>query len=207
MMERFFGGRLLAITGDITTVKADAIVNAANSSLMGGGGVDGAIHAAGGPAILEECRALRRGKWPDGLPTGEAVETTAGKLPARWVIHTVGPVWYGGTNGESEQLASCYRKSLELAVRPVDVSPYFRREGRGAARPRNFRLTGPAPSDKLRYCQTSAAPWCSGLTCHPVTVEIVGSNPIGVALLNLPSFAVLSYITMPLHIAARLRLK
>ena len=116
-MERFFDGRLVVTTGDITKMKVDAIVNAANSSLMGGGGVDGAIHAAGGPSILEECREIRRGKWPDGLPTGEAAETTAGRLPARWVIHTVGPVWYGGTHGEPAQLSRCYQKSLELAVR------------------------------------------------------------------------------------------
>jgi O-acetyl-ADP-ribose deacetylase (regulator of RNase III) len=105
------------MTGDITRTHADAIVNAANSSLMGGGGVVGAIHRAGGPSILEECRGLRQTRFPEGLPAGSAVETTAGALPARHVIHTVGPVWHGGTSGEPETLARCYRSCLELAAR------------------------------------------------------------------------------------------
>jgi O-acetyl-ADP-ribose deacetylase len=115
-VKTFFDGRLVVTTGDITRVKADAIVNAANSSLLGGGGVDGAIHRAGGPAILEDCRRLRATRFPGGLPTGQAAETVAGQLPARWVIHTVGPVWHGGTQGEPEKLADCYRNSLELAA-------------------------------------------------------------------------------------------
>jgi O-acetyl-ADP-ribose deacetylase len=100
--------------GDITRESVDAIVNAANSSLMGGGGVDGAIHRAGGRAILEECHTLRDTTLADGLPTGHAVATSAGNLPARYVIHTVGPVWTGGDNGEPEQLASCYRECLRI---------------------------------------------------------------------------------------------
>jgi O-acetyl-ADP-ribose deacetylase len=116
-LKTFLEGRLVVTTGDITRLAADAIVNAANSSLMGGGGVDGAIHRAGGPAILEACRVLRRDRYPDGLPPGQAVETTAGRLPARYVIHTVGPVWQGGGSREKQLLADCYLNSLELAAR------------------------------------------------------------------------------------------
>lgn len=106
--------RIEVIKGDITKIKADAIVNAANSSLMGGGGVDGAIHRAGGAAILEDCKKIvaRQGQ----CITGEAVITTAGFLPAKYVIHTVGPVWNGGNNKEREKLANCYLNSLRLAV-------------------------------------------------------------------------------------------
>jgi O-acetyl-ADP-ribose deacetylase (regulator of RNase III) len=107
--------RLSLVQGDITRQATDAIVNAANSSLMGGGGVDGAIHRAGGPAILEECRQIRKG-MPGGLPAGQAVITTGGKLKARYVIHTVGPVWRGGNADEASILASAYRESLKLAV-------------------------------------------------------------------------------------------
>ncbi|MGV9760365.1 O-acetyl-ADP-ribose deacetylase [Streptomyces tricolor] len=105
---------LTLVQGDITRVRADALVNAANSSLLGGGGVDGAIHRRGGPAILAECRALRASRYGKGLPTGQAVATTAGELDARWVIHTVGPVW-SATEDRSEQLASCYREALRVA--------------------------------------------------------------------------------------------
>ncbi|MEU6418561.1 O-acetyl-ADP-ribose deacetylase [Streptomyces spiralis] len=102
------------VRGDITRQSADAIVNAANSSLLGGGGVDGAIHRRGGPAILEECRALRASRYGRGLPTGQAVATTAGELDARWVIHTVGPV-YGVSGSDPSLLASCYTESLRVA--------------------------------------------------------------------------------------------
>jgi O-acetyl-ADP-ribose deacetylase (regulator of RNase III) len=102
------------VLGDITHQRADAIVNAANSSLLGGGGVDGAIHRRGGPEILAECRKLRAGQLGDGLPTGQAVATTAGRLPASWVIHTVGPV-YSKRQDRSHLLASCYRESLRVA--------------------------------------------------------------------------------------------
>jgi O-acetyl-ADP-ribose deacetylase len=102
------------VRGDITEQDVDAVVNAANSSLLGGGGVDGAIHRAGGPGILAECRELRSSRYPDGLPTGQAVATTAGRLAARWVIHTVGPVW-SKSEDRSELLASCYRESLRVA--------------------------------------------------------------------------------------------
>ena len=102
------------VQGDITEQEADAIVNAANHSLLGGGGVDGAIHRRGGPEILAECRRLRETRFPDGLPTGEAVATSAGRLPARWVIHTVGPT-YARTKDKSHLLAACFRNSLAVA--------------------------------------------------------------------------------------------
>ncbi|MBO8191793.1 O-acetyl-ADP-ribose deacetylase [Streptomyces oryzae] len=102
------------VQGDITEQDVDAVVNAANSSLLGGGGVDGAIHRKGGPDILAECRKLRASHYGSGLPTGQAVATTAGRLPARWVIHTVGPVW-SRQEDRSELLASCHRESLRVA--------------------------------------------------------------------------------------------
>ena len=113
---------IVLLEGDITEQAVDAVVNAANASLLGGGGVDGAIHRRGGPAILEECEQIRATAWPDGLPTGKAVATTGGMLPARWVIHTVGPV-YTTSENRSALLAACHTESLrvadELGVRTV----------------------------------------------------------------------------------------
>jgi len=112
----FLDGRVSVVVGDITRQDVEAIVNAANSSLLGGGGVDGAIHRAGGPEILAECREIRRTRFPEGLPTGEAVITTGGKLAALYVIHTVGPIYGEHQGKEAELLANCYHNSLTLAV-------------------------------------------------------------------------------------------
>jgi O-acetyl-ADP-ribose deacetylase (regulator of RNase III) len=106
--------RIQLVRGDITEQVVDAVVNAANSALMGGGGVDGAIHRGGGPEILEECRRIRAERFPEGLPTGQAVATTGGRLPARWVIHTVGPV-FSRSDDRSHLLASCHTESLRVA--------------------------------------------------------------------------------------------
>jgi O-acetyl-ADP-ribose deacetylase (regulator of RNase III) len=116
--DEFHVGKAIVrlIRGDIAEMATDAIVNAANSSLMGGGGVDGAIHRKGGPKILAECKKIRETEYPDGLPTGKAVITSAGNLKAKRVIHTVGPIWRGGNRGEPELLAQAYENSLRLAV-------------------------------------------------------------------------------------------
>jgi O-acetyl-ADP-ribose deacetylase (regulator of RNase III) len=115
-MKKAVGGKIIELVlGDIVRQEVDAIVNAANPTLLGGGGVDGAIHRAGGPAILEECQTLRNVRGE--CPIGEAVFTSAGRLPARYVIHAVGPVWQGGENREAELLASCYRNALRIAAK------------------------------------------------------------------------------------------
>ena len=116
MKQEFLNGRAIVKVGDITKEKTDAIVNAANSTLLGGGGVDGAIHDAGGKQILEECREIRRNKFPNGLPTGEAVITNGGNLAAKFVIHTVGPIFGSNQNNDAELLANCYANSLALAA-------------------------------------------------------------------------------------------
>jgi O-acetyl-ADP-ribose deacetylase (regulator of RNase III) len=115
-MSSFLGGKVIVKVGDITKEDIDAVVNAANGTLMGGGGVDGAIHRAGGPEILKGCKEIRRGQYPDGLPTGQAVITTAGKMATKHVIHTVGPVYGRGGKDKAELLAACYCNSLSLAA-------------------------------------------------------------------------------------------
>src|SRR5262249_35359242 len=113
--ESLFVGCVRVLVGDITSQRVDAIVNAANSTLLGGGGGDGAIHLRGGPRILEECRKLRATRLPRGLPTGQAVATNAGDLPAKYVIHTVGPITRPGRQPEAKLLAACYQNSLSIA--------------------------------------------------------------------------------------------
>jgi O-acetyl-ADP-ribose deacetylase (regulator of RNase III) len=144
------------VVGDITAERVDAIVNAANSSLLGGGGVDGAVHRKGGPAILDECRALRASRFGRGLPVGQAVATTAGRLPARWVIHTVGPVW-SATEDRSPLLRACYRNSLivaaELGVKsiafPLISSGVYRWPKEDAAVQAMTALQTPPPAIEL----------------------------------------------------------
>ncbi len=116
VLSTFLNGRVSVLVGDITQQRVAAVVNAANSTLLGGGGMDGAIHRAGGPDILAACRELRRTRYPDGLPTGEAVITTAGRMPAQHVIHTVGPVYSAAGEQAADLLAACYRNALLLAV-------------------------------------------------------------------------------------------
>lgn len=125
MQTVFLNERVVVKTGDITREAVGAIVNAANSTLLGGGGVDGAIHRAGGPQILEECEKIRRDEFPHGLPTGRAVITSGGSLPARYVIHTVGPVYGMNQGRDAELLADCYRSSLELAAQKNIISIAF----------------------------------------------------------------------------------
>lgn len=141
--------------GDITQVHADVIVNAANSSLLGGGGVDGAIHRAGGPTILEECRAIRARQGD--CPTGEAVITGAGNLPARWVVHTVGPVWQGGGEGEAVLLRTCYLNSLALAVEHGAKTVAFPNISTGIYGYPKVEACGVAVAAVREFCQQSAA--------------------------------------------------
>lgn len=151
--------RLTAVQGDITTLTVDAIVNAANSSLLGGGGVDGAIHMAAGPGLLDECRQL------GGCPTGAARITRGYRLPASWVIHTVGPVWRGGAHGEAGLLASCYRASLALAaecgIRTIAFPgistgaygyPVEQAAGIGVGATRACLAEGPSSLERIVFC-------------------------------------------------------
>jgi O-acetyl-ADP-ribose deacetylase (regulator of RNase III) len=115
-LDEYLDGRVVVKVGDITAETVDAIVNAANSARLGGGGVDGAIHSKGGSAILDACREIRRTDYPNGLPAGEAVITTAGELPAKYVIHTVGPIYGGNKTRDAELIAACYSNSLAIAV-------------------------------------------------------------------------------------------
>ena len=151
--------RIRVIQGDIVKLETDAIVNAANSTLLGGGGVDGAIHRAAGPGLLEECRILK------GCPTGEAKITKGYLLPARWVIHTVGPVWHGGQKGEDDLLASCYRKSLELAREYAVKNIAFPAISTGAYGFPSERAAGIAVSKIRTFIQENELPEKIFLVC------------------------------------------
>ncbi len=144
--------RIEIVTGDITTLEVDAIVNAANSSLLGGGGVDGAIHRAAGPELLDECKTI------GGCPTGEARITRGYSLPARYVIHTVGPVWHGGTHKEDEQLAECYQNSLRLAAQNDIKSVAFPSISTGAYRFPIDRATGIAVTEVKKFLEENSLP-------------------------------------------------
>lgn len=163
------GVRIETVSGDITTERVDAVVNAANSSLLGGGGVDGAIHAAAGPALLAECRELRRSTWPGGLPVGRAVATGAGDLPARWVIHTVGPNRHAGET-DPALLAAAFTSSLDVAARVGARSVAFPAVSGGVygwampdvariavAAVRTWAATHPGEVDLVRFVLSSAA--------------------------------------------------
>jgi len=150
--------RIRLVLGDITDQSADAVVNAANSSLLGGGGVDGAIHRRGGPTILEECKRIRQEDWPGGLPPGKAVITRGGSLKAAHVIHTVGPVWSGGRNGEPRILAECYSNSLATAVRNGARSVAFPSISTGAYGYPVREASGVALKAVKSYAESQRAP-------------------------------------------------
>ncbi len=164
--------RVAIVEGDITRQDVEAIVNAANSSLLGGGGVDGAIHRAAGPALLQECRRL------GGCPTGEARITRGYNLPARWVIHTVGPVWHGGTQGEEELLARCYRSSLAMAEAHGLATVAFPAISTGAYGFPLSRATRIALSETMGFLESHALPErvvfvCFGTPAYRVYVELL----------------------------------
>ena len=150
-----------AVEGDITIQQVDAVVNAANSQLMGGGGVDGAIHAAAGPGLLEECRRLRASRWHDGLPVGEAVATGAGGLPARWVIHTVGPNRHRGQT-DPALLASCFSRSLDVALEVGARSVAFPAVSAG--------IYGWDPNEVARIAVDTVRSWVAE---HPGELDLV----------------------------------
>jgi len=152
--------RISVIHGDITTIDIEAIVNAANSSLLGGGGVDGAIHRAGGPVILHECMAIRNRQG--SCKVGEAVLTTAGNLNAKYVIHTVGPVWKGGNNGEEGLLANCYRNSLSLAINHGIKSIAFPNISTGVYRFPRVKAAAVAVRETISF-----------LHQHPITESVI----------------------------------
>lgn len=163
-MIPLYSDRLFLLLGDITTIQVDAIVNAANESLLGGGGVDGAIHHAGGQAILEACKKI------GGCKTGDAVITTGGKLPARYVIHTVGPIWHGGSHGEDELLLSCYSRSLEVARENKITSIAFPSISTGVygfPQDRSAKLLIPY---LFSYCNEQADPQKIVLVCFSKTM-------------------------------------
>lgn len=151
--------RIIIIQGNIVKLEVDAVVNSANSTLLGGGGVDGAIHGAAGPKLLEECKGLK------GCETGEAKITKGYFLPAKWIIHTVGPVWQGGQKGEDGLLASCYRKSLEIANEYAVKTIAFPAISTGAYNFPSERAAGIAVSEIIKFLQENELPEKIFLVC------------------------------------------